>query len=105
MLDPQIQKELEQAHAARLRGNEGMARVCARRAAGMAAKAWLIQHGYTPSGPSAHDHLRTLQRIPGLPRRARQSVERLLLRVNHEFQLPPGIDLIAEAQVLIQTLP
>jgi hypothetical protein len=104
MLEPQIQIEIEQARAARLRGNEGMARVCARRAAGLAAKTYLQQYGHAPLGPSAHDHLRALQNVPDLPSRARQAVERLLLRVNEDFQLPAGIDLIEEAQVLANML-
>jgi hypothetical protein len=105
MFDEKFANELAQAQAARARGNEGMARVCARRAAGLAAKAYLLQHGHAPLGPSAHDHLRALQDVPDLPSRARQAVERLLLRVNEDFQLPAGIDLIEEAQVLVNMLP
>ncbi|MBM2849365.1 MAG: hypothetical protein HW418_2307 [Anaerolineales bacterium] len=35
-----VERELAQAHKARAAGNEGQARVCARRAAGIALREW-----------------------------------------------------------------
>jgi hypothetical protein len=94
----QIETELAQARAARAAGNEGRARVCARRAAGPALRAVLKQTG------SALDLLRTVQAAVWLSPQARQAVDLLLQKVDEEFELRGGWDLIKEAQVLIDEL-
>lgn len=99
-----IARELAQARAARARGNEGMARVCARRAAGAAAGEYLRHNGLPDPGPSALDRLNTLLALPHLPAACQQPIRRLLQRVDEDYQLPPGVDLIAEAETLVQTL-
>jgi hypothetical protein len=47
-LHEQIEKEFELAERARANGNEGRARVCARRAAGIAAREYLTRKGARP---------------------------------------------------------
>ena len=96
--------ELKLAELARAQGNEGKARVCARRAGGMAAYQYLHRKGINPPGRSAYDHLKFLQTQPNLSRSIQDAVEHLLLRVNQDFQLPPGIDLIRDARHLVDTL-
>ena len=107
-----IQAELERADVARAAGNEGRARVCARRAAGMAARVFLTRHARhhydaaqveTLSG-SALEALEALAKFPGLAPKLKQAAAHLTLRVNREFLLPPGIDLIDEAHHLIRGL-
>jgi hypothetical protein len=108
----EIHAKLERAAAARAAGNEGQARVCARRAAGMAARDFLTRHevrlfdaaqGETCSG-SAYEALQTLATFPGLAPNLKQAAVHLTMRVSGEFSLPPGIDLIDEAHKLIRGL-
>ena len=101
--------ELEQADAARAAGNEGRARVCARRAAGMAAKIYLTRHKVQLSRlahgqnrfDSAYEALQTLATFPSLSPNLKLAAVHLTMRVSGEFHLPPGIDLLDEAHVLI----
>ena len=55
-----IQQELINAYKARENGNEGRARVCARRAAGWAIQAYLETIGIDLNTPSALDHIKYL---------------------------------------------
>jgi hypothetical protein len=104
-----IAAELELARAARKAGNEGRARVCARRAAGLAARDYLDRHGLKPRGTapgadrtgSAYVALQALEGLPALPPHLLQAARNLTMRVSGEFQLPAGIDLIDEAKKLI----
>jgi hypothetical protein len=108
-LAAEIRVELELADAARAAGNEGRARVCARRAAGMAAREFLnLQlgkpHGTAQPGlrsNSAFEALKTLASFPGLAPDLKEAAVNLTLRVSPDFQLPNGIDLIDEAHKLI----
>ena len=94
----EIQAEIERAEAARARGNEGQARVCARRAAGIAAREYLARRGEIVRTPSAYDLLNLLKDDPRLPPDLKQIAEHLTLRVNEEFKLPMDVDLIEEAK-------
>lgn len=100
----EINAELELAEQARRRGNEGRARVCARRAAGIAARVYLDGHGRRSRSSSAYEVLRLLADDLGLPPDLRQAAEYLTLRVNEEFKLPVNVDLIAEARKLCEKL-
>src|SRR5215207_4475158 len=91
-----IQGEIERAEAARARGNEGQARVCARRAAGIAAREYLTRHGEKIRTPSTYDLLKILAEKQSLSPELRQSAHYLTLRVNDEFKLPVNVDLVAE---------
>jgi hypothetical protein len=107
--EAQINVEMKGALTARLAGNEGRARVCARRAAGLAARDFLDRHGLKPSGflcgrnpsDSAYQSLQTLAEFPGLAPELIHAARNLTMRVSGEFKLPSGIDLIAEARLLI----
>jgi hypothetical protein len=98
------QVELENARRARLEGKEGMARVCARRAAGAAARDFLTRRGVRLWTASAYDALRALEHFHGLTPDLRSAASRLTLRVTDKFALPSDIDLIADAQTLITGL-
>jgi hypothetical protein len=104
----EIALELRRAVAARIAGNEGRMRVCARRAAGMAARDFLNRHDkYTPSlrrNLNPYEAIQALAAFPSLPPELRQAVVHLTMSVNSEFHLPPGIDLIDEANKIIQGL-
>jgi hypothetical protein len=96
--------ELLKAEQAHLRGNEGQARVCARRAAGMAAREYLILQGIRPEGGSAMVVLLQLGRDPRLPEHLLHSIHHLSRQVDQDFRLPPGVDLISEASRLCDGL-
>ena len=100
----QIDVEFERAEQARARGNEGQARVCARRAAGMAAREYFVRRGQTIRTPSAYDLLKLLIEDPSLRDDLRQIAVHLTLRVDEEFKLPVDIDLIVEAKKLCEGL-
>ena len=103
-LDAEIQAELDLAEAARAAGNEGRARVRARRAAGMAARRYFIRKGLHPGSSSAYSLLNTLAEIPGLDRQIRRAARDLTRQVDPDFHLPTGMDLIAEARELCNQL-
>jgi hypothetical protein len=96
--------EIVQAEAARTGGNEGKARVCARRAAGIVAGAYLQSKGIDFPTPSAYDRLRYLKSQPGLSVEVNAAVEHLLVRITPEYTLPVDADLIADARFLCQEL-
>ncbi len=100
-----MQAEFAAAQAARLAGNEGRARVCARRAAGIAARIYLERNNLRGSGGSAMQNLQALLKAPGLDPRLEQAVRNLITTVSREFTLPSGIDLVHEARTLIGGLP
>jgi hypothetical protein len=100
----QIESELEKAHEARARGNEGQARVCARRAAGIAAREYLERQGVRPPSLSAYDLLNLLKEDPQLSTHLRSIANHLTIRVTEEFKLPVNADLIAEARTFCEAL-
>ncbi len=95
-----FQKEIQRAEAARSNGNEGQARVCARRAAGQVAAEYLRRRSIPLPDYNAYEALRSLQAFNPLNERARQVVDHFLLRVAPDHNLPVPIDLIAEARWL-----
>ena len=96
-----IDAELKNAELARLNGNEGRARVCARRAAGLAARRYLSEQGVRLRSTSAYEALKSLATFPDLRPDLRLACRHLTLVVSEEFKLPDGIDLIKEAKTLI----
>lgn len=97
-------QEMRLAAAARRRGNEGQARVCARRAAGQAVRAYFQHRGLPVGGSSAYDLLQDLLASPNVPEEARQAAGSLILRVDENFKLPQGLDLLREAERLAASL-
>lgn len=104
-----VRKELAAADAARARGNEGMARVCARRAAGWALKAHLGEAGVNLDTNSVIEHFRHMLAQDDTQAEQRALIEHLRmpkLRPNLEEDsfFPEDIDLIADARALITLL-
>jgi hypothetical protein len=94
----ELENEFVRAEQARSRGNEGQARVCARRAAGIAIREYLRRQGIRAPSRSAYDLLNLLKNDPRLSPDLRPLAEHLTLRVNEEFKLPVDTDLVAEAR-------
>ena len=99
-----IEAEFEKAEQARARGNEGQARVCARRAAGIAIREYLTRRGIRPPSVSAYDLLNLLKEDPRLSSDLKLIADHLTLRVTEEFKLPVDADLIAEARKFCEDL-
>lgn len=96
--ESEYQAEIEHAISAREKGNEGMARVCARRAAGIILKAYFETQGINYYPESSYDRLRLFQSLPDTPRDARELANLFLMQVNFDHNLPPDVDLIREVQ-------
>jgi hypothetical protein len=100
----ELQLEFERAEQARVKGNEGQARVCARRAAGIAIREYLARRGTLPTSISAYDLLNLLKDDPHLSPDLKRIADHLILRVTDEFKLPVNADLVAEAKQLCDEL-
>jgi HEPN domain-containing protein len=100
----EIKAEFEKAEQARARGNEGQARVCARRAAGIAIREYLTRQGIRPPSVSAYDLLNLLKDDPRLSQDLQRIADHLTLRVTEEFKLPVNADLVAEARIFCDEL-
>ena len=100
----QVNAEFEKAEQARANGNEGQARVCARRAAGIAIREHLTRQGIRPPSVSAYDLLNLLKEDPRLSPDLKLIADHLPLRVTEEFKLPVNADLIAEARTFCESL-
>jgi len=94
----QIESELKRAEAAQAAGNAGLARVCARRAAGIALRGWSGQVG------DAMKQLGKLQQDHRMPENIREAARRLSTKVQLDHTLPFKSDLIEEARMIIEYL-
>lgn len=97
----EMEAELQKAESARLVGNEGMARVCARRAAGIAAREYLTRHNVRLRNESAYVALQVLAEFPSLEPDLRVAALHLTTRLTLARTLPMQADLIADARKLI----
>lgn len=100
----QIETEFERATQARAKNNEGQARVCARRAAGIAIRDYLTRRGTHIPSSSAYDLLNLIKEDAPLPPDLKLVADHLTLRVTEEFKLPVEADLVAEARLLCDWL-
>jgi HEPN domain-containing protein len=99
-----LENEFDQAQLARDQGNEGKARVCARRAAGIAIREYFARQGRSVHTSSAYDLLRMLAEEPNISPDLSRAAAYLIIRVTEEFKLPVEVDLLAEARNLCNGL-
>ncbi len=99
-----IEQELAAAETARQDGNDGKARVCARRAVGRATEAWIAQLPSPPWHGDAMAHLRHIQQDAAFPFPVRQAAERLSTPVTRQGAAPFTTDPIADARLIIAHL-
>lgn len=99
-----LQQEFDKAQQARIKKNEGQARVCARRAAGIAIRDYLTRNGTKVPSMSAYDLLNLLKEDEQIPASLKLIADHLTVRVTEEFTLPMDADLIAEARILCNWL-
>ena len=98
----QIKEEILLAKQSRQEGNEGRARVCARRAAGAAVKEYFVKKGISQKQENAIQSLLIFSQSENLPVQVQEAVDSLVQRVNPDHNLPSDVDLIHEAGVVIQ---
>lgn len=104
-----VERELATAEAARARGNEGMARVCARRAAGWAVQAYLEKQGVDLKTVSVLEQMRYMLKVEGLRLETRRILEHILVAKEEgedggDSYFPLDVDLVAEARQLVAEL-
>ena len=100
-LSSRIASELALGQAATA-ANPGRARVCARRAAGWAIRAWYqAREGPAWSG-DAMKQLHRLRADAAAPAALREAAERLTTRVDHDHQLPFDNDPLEDARGIIE---
>lgn len=96
-----VKAELEAAMGARRAGNEGKARVCARRAAGWALGPYIqAQEGTRPSA-NALWALAWLQGDRGSPGPIREAARRLSTRIDRDHTLPFEEDILTDAVAIV----
>lgn len=99
-----IGKELSGARRAREEGNEGMVRVCARRAAGFAITFWLESNPRAGWGTDAISHLNGLQRDGSFPEEVRGAALRLTTKITEKFTTPFSTDPIKDCMIILTHL-
>lgn len=99
-----IERELAAAEAAWKAGNEGKARVCARRAVAIATEAWLARWPDRHWRGDAMEHLRQIQHDESFPLPIRQAAERLTTAVTQRDSAPFTTDPISDARQIIAHL-
>ena len=96
--------ELEKAQQTRQKGNEGMARVLARRAAGLAVREYLSSLGIEQNGLSLNALIKDERVRKQLPASTHEPLDRLTTRIGMDFQFPVDFDLLLDAQSVIEIL-
>jgi hypothetical protein len=102
-------QDFAQATKARAEGNQGLARVCARRAAGWAATAYLTQHEKTLVKPTGFENIQQLAHIDIQSGDAKAIIERLTSNLETKTEegeeaWPADLNLISDAYQLIELL-
>ena len=98
----QCRDELNRAGEATAGGNSGMARVCARRAAGIAIRFWLQEHPRSMWGIDTMNQLRNLHLDQSVPQAVRTAAKRLTSRVNPEFAPPHQEDPAVDSRTIVE---
>ncbi len=100
----QIEQELAKAATGLREGNDGRARVCARRAVALGAQAW-VRRGGRKAGPAdTMNQLREIQQEEAFPLEMREAAQRLLTKVTERDQVPMSTDPIADARLILAHL-
>ncbi len=99
-----IQQEISTARESADAGNEGKARVCARRAAGWAIQ-WFISRNARPDWRTdAMSQLRHLQGDESFPNDVHDAARRLSARISDRFEYSPSADPIDDAIIIINEI-
>jgi len=96
--------ELNQAEEARQAGNEGRARVCARRAAGHIIEEYGCRKKIQFPNESIYVRIKYLADQSDITPQVREILEHLVIRIMPDHTLPIEADLIAEVRALAMEL-
>jgi hypothetical protein len=96
-----IEKELATAREALRIGNDGMARVCARRAVGQAIFWYKTKYPRPTWGQMAMHQIRMVCDDPEFPDDIRAAALRLTTKINDRFTYPFSNDPLADAALII----
>ena len=99
-----IDQEIQMAEESRQKGNEGRARVCARRAAGIAIGIYFEVMTKASAPKSAYSLLQWLSEQGQKDLEIRRAAQRLTVRVSPDHTLPHPEDPIADARLIIDGL-
>ena len=99
-----IAKEFLTAEHAKNVNNNGMVRVCTRRAAGIAISFWLQSHSRQGWGRDAVHQLRALRLDEKMPQDIRNAAERLTARVTAQFSSPYTTNPMDDSKIIIDHL-
>lgn len=97
----EIDRELADARNARSSGNQGRARVCARRAAG-AAIAWMQTRFPDFNGEDALQRLRSFSQNMAVPPGVAAAANRLSSRISQDFTYAASEDPIDDALAIVE---
>jgi len=93
-------RELQRARQARDRGNAGMVRTCARRAAGIGITRYLEDFPGKHCGMDFLRQIRTFSQDPEVPAVIRAAAKRLQAPISADFS-SPSTDPIADAELIL----
>lgn len=96
--------ELEKAEIARNKGKEGQARVLSRLAASSAIKIYLALKELPVQPINAYELILLFSKTPEIPAGLTEILDHLLMKVDENYNLPEGIDLIADVYQFIKLL-
>ncbi len=99
-----IDAELSLAEKSRSEGFEGRARVCARRAVGIAIREYVRYRQIPVTSQNIYSLLLLFRNLTNIAPEIQRTADFFLIRVNEEFQLPPNIDLLSEARWFVEKL-
>ena len=100
----QIEKELSTAREARQSGNDGKARVCARRAAGQAVAMYLAKNPMPAWGTDALSQLKHLKDSPEFSQPCRDAAARLTTKISDQFTYQFSTDPLEDANIIIRSI-
>jgi len=105
-----ITNDMQKGRKAQEEGKHGLARVCARRAAGWAIQENLARNGIDLSTRSAFEYIQYQASQSGNPPRLQQSLEYMMRKMEKDsleedaYWPLPEVDLLSEAEWLIKEL-
>ncbi len=100
----QVEQELAKAAKGLREGNDGLARVCARRAVGLGVQNWVERSGAKTWPSDAMNILRKVQGEETFPPGIREAAQRLLTAVTQQDQTPMSSDPIGDARLILSHL-
>ncbi len=100
----QIAQELAKASKGLEEGNDGLARVCARRTVGLAGQHRVEQQILPAWQGDVMQQLRQIQAETSFPLSVREAAQRLRTKVTEQTTSPMTIDPITDARIILEYL-